>query len=75
MSYSSSVIQFLTVAAGTAAQHSIIPRLFVAAGICLPNRRLAMFIFRLAVTEKCVSEQLVSKGLFWLSGVMSQYIQ
>jgi hypothetical protein len=55
MSYSSSVILFLCLAvvAGTVAQQSIIPQLFVAAGTCLPDRYLAMVIIRLVVMETC----------------------
>jgi hypothetical protein len=70
MSYSSSVFLCLTVA-----QQWIIPRLFVAAGTCLPNRCLINVIFRLDVTETYVSNPFASNGLFRLSGVMSQYLQ
>jgi hypothetical protein len=61
--YCYSLFLCLTVAAGTVAQQWIIPRLLVAAGAFLPNSSLAMVIFRLVVTETCVSEPLASNGL------------
>jgi hypothetical protein len=64
----------LNIAVGTIAQQWIIPWLFAAEGTCLPNCCLAMVIFQLVVMETCVSELLVSNGLFRLSGVVSQYI-